>query len=103
MDILIKRLRAYIIDLIIVILILIIIALLAHPNFTNYQNELNNLSSEYFEGKISFRHSGLSPIDGDVDECVGTSMKDQLEHFHRSLVLHGWKDTHKPESWLEAF
>ncbi len=53
MDILIKRLRAYIIDLIIVILILIIIALLAHPNITNYQNELNNLSSEYFKGKIS--------------------------------------------------
>ena len=61
------------------------------------------LVDENFEGKISFRHSGLSPIDGDVDEYVGTSMKDQLEHFHRSLVLHGWKDTHKPESWLEAF
>ena len=59
------------------------------------------LVDEIFEDRICFRHSGLSPID--EDKFVGTSMKDQLEHFHRSLVLHGWKDTHKPQSWLEAF
>ncbi|MBO6128708.1 MAG: ATP-binding protein, partial [Pseudobutyrivibrio sp.] len=59
------------------------------------------LVDETFEDRICFRHSGLSPID--EDKFVGTSMKDQLEHFHRSLVLHGWKDTHKPQSWLEAF
>ena len=30
-------------------------------------------------------------------------MKNQLEHFHRSLQLNGWKDASKPKSWLEAF
>ena len=61
------------------------------------------LVDENFEGRICFRHSGLSPIDEDEDKYVGTSMKDQLGHFHRSLVLYGWKDARKPESWLEAF
>lgn len=61
------------------------------------------LVDENFEGRICFRHSGLSPIYENEDKVTGTSMKDQLEHFHRSLVLHGWKDTRKPESWLEAF
>lgn len=61
------------------------------------------LVDESFEGRISFRHSGLSPIDESEDKFVGNRMKDQLEHFHRSLVLYGWKDARKPESWLEAF
>ncbi len=61
------------------------------------------LVDENFEGRICFRHSGLSPIDENEGTVVGTSMKDQLEHFHRSLILHGWRDTRKPESWLEAF
>ena len=61
------------------------------------------LVDENFEGRICFRHSGLSPIDENEDKIAGNSMKDQLDHFHRSLVLYGWKDTRKPESWLEAF
>ena len=54
MDILMKRLKAYTIDLCIVIFILSIIALIYHPDITNYQNRLNNLSKEYIEGQITF-------------------------------------------------
>ena len=61
------------------------------------------LVDECFEGRICFRHSGLSPIDEKEDVAIATRMRDQLEHFHRSLVLHGWKDARKPGSWLEAF
>ena len=61
------------------------------------------LVDECFEGKICFRHSGLSPIDENELRSVGTGMKDQLDHFHRSLQQSGWKDDRKPVSWLEAF
>ena len=61
------------------------------------------LVDESFEGRICFRHSGLSPIDESEDKFEGNRMKDQLEHFYRSLVLYGWKDARKPGSWLEAF
>lgn len=61
------------------------------------------LVDECFEGRICFRHSGLSPIDENEVKSVGTGMRNQLEHFHRSLQLNGWKDASKPKSWLEAF
>ena len=61
------------------------------------------LIDEAFEGKISFRHSGLSPIDDRDATVKGTAMKDQLLHFHRSLMMHGLKDNRIPTSWLEAF
>ena len=61
------------------------------------------LIDETFENRICFRHAGLSPIDDNERTAKKSRMKDQLEHFHRSLVLHGYKGTRKPESWLEAF
>ncbi len=60
------------------------------------------LIDETFEGRISFRHAGLSPID--ETQATSTSrMKDQLEHFYRNLVNQGFQGKKRPESWLEAF
>ncbi|MBR2833317.1 MAG: RDD family protein [Bacilli bacterium] len=49
-----KRVKAYIIDLIIVLLVLSAIALIYHPDITAYQAKLNSLSLDYRSGKISF-------------------------------------------------
>ena len=61
------------------------------------------LVDETFENRISFRHAGLSPIDGDDKDANGSRMRDQLEHFYRSLTVHGYKGTGRPKSWLDAF
>lgn len=63
------------------------------------------LIDEVFAGKFAFRHAGLSPID---DRYAGASkrksrQKDQLTHFHRSLVLSGMAGAKVPATWLEAF
>lgn len=63
------------------------------------------LIDEAFENRISFRHSGLSPID-DKKKADGkrqSRMKDQLAHFYRSLLEYGSSATKAPKSWLEAF
>lgn len=54
------------------------------------------LIDQVFEDKITFRHSGLSPIES-------STMKEQLVHFHRSLKQFGWGDERVPTSWQEAF
>ena len=59
------------------------------------------LVEETFGNRITFRHAGLSPIDG-VHRSRGR-MKDQLLNFHRSLVLSGADNAKMPQSWLEAF
>lgn len=57
------------------------------------------LIEELFRDKFAFRHAGLSPL-----ELKGTGqLKDQLEQFYYSLLMHGMKKSHRPESWLEAF
>ena len=58
------------------------------------------LIDEALHGKITFRHAGLSPI-----ECADKQnmLKKQLKHFYNSLLLHGMKKSHVPQSWLEAF
>lgn len=57
------------------------------------------LVDETFEGRITFRHAGLSPI-----EQTGSGiLKLQLEHFYNSLELHGMEKCDKPTSWLDAF
>ncbi len=64
------------------------------------------LVDSVFAGRITFRHSGLSPLDDRyADESVRKSrMKDQLKHFAQSLMLQGLLKTGtKPSSWLEAF
>ena len=63
------------------------------------------LVDETFEGKITFRHAGLSPIDDTPLSSTRrkSRMKDQLRHFHRSLAMQGLEGAKIPESWLEAF
>ena len=52
------------------------------------------LIDEVFEGRMIFRHSGLSPIDdlNTTDNKRKSKMKNQLDHFFRSLKLQGYKD-----------
>lgn len=59
------------------------------------------LVSEVFKGRLTFVHSGLSPI----DQVKGTNsrMKAQLRHFRDSLVLQGSEDKSILDSWLDAF
>ncbi|MBQ8706796.1 MAG: hypothetical protein IJ523_01765 [Succinivibrionaceae bacterium] len=57
------------------------------------------LVDETFSGRITFRHTGLSPADTDAKGLL----RAQLDHFYHSLVLQGMQPCHKPYSWLEAF
>lgn len=64
------------------------------------------LIDEVFEDRICFRHSGLSPADDEAEKTESkrnSKMKEQLEHFHRSLIEYGSKAEKAPKSWLEAF
>ncbi len=63
------------------------------------------LIDEVFSDRMTFHHAGLSPIDDrySTKDRKRGRMKDQLEHFYRSLVLCGAEKDRKPESWLEAF
>lgn len=58
------------------------------------------LVDETFSGRITFRHAGLAPEDQKND--IG-QLKNQLEHFYKSLLLHGMEECDKPKSWLDAF
>ena len=57
------------------------------------------LVNETFKDRITFRHTGLSPIE---IQNAG-ALKAQLEHFYLSLQMQGLKGEKKPKSWLEAF
>ncbi len=64
------------------------------------------LVDEVFADRITFRHSGLSPVDDRyADETKRKSrLKDQLRHFSRSLTIQNMgKEGKPPESWLDAF
>lgn len=68
------------------------------------------LVDEVLEGKITFRHAGLSPIEQEQGEksledakVRRSLMKLQLKHFYMSLLGHGMKKSHCPTSWIEAF
>jgi len=65
------------------------------------------LIDEALEGKFTFRHAGLSPIETekkDLNERQKANiLKQQLKHFYMSLLLHGMKKSHQPTSWQEAF
>jgi len=59
------------------------------------------------EGKITFRHAGLSPLEQE-DEIKNrtpktNAMKRQLKHFYETLQMHGMRKSHCPTSWSEAF
>ena len=55
------------------------------------------LINEVFEGKITFRHAGLSPIESDA-ESADSPLKKQLKHFYNSLILQGMKKSKCPEN-----
>ena len=58
------------------------------------------LIDEALKDKITFRHSGLSPVD---EQNNKNGLKEQLRHFYLSLQLQGMKKSKCPSSWLEAF
>ena len=60
------------------------------------------LIDEVFNNKITFRHAGLSPIGTDMVNA-SNNMKEQLRHFHQSLMLQGMEAGTPPKSWLDAF
>ncbi|MBQ8094840.1 MAG: AAA family ATPase [Clostridia bacterium] len=62
------------------------------------------LIDEVFRSEITFRHAGLSPIGIDIENASKKShMKEQLRHFHQSLMMQGMEGCEPPESWLDAF
>ena len=58
------------------------------------------LVDETLKERITFRHSGLSPVD---EQNHKNGLKEQLKHFYLSLQLHGMKRSRCPSSWLDAF
>ena len=56
------------------------------------------LIDETFRDKITFRHAGLSPVEGNKSGQT----RDQLEQFYYSLLRYGMKKSHRPATWLEA-
>lgn len=58
------------------------------------------LIDEALKGNITFRHSGLSPIDTISHK---NNLREQLKHFYLSLQMQGMKKSKCPSSWLEAF
>jgi len=58
------------------------------------------LVDETLKDRITFRHSGLSPVD---EQNHKNGLKEQLRFFYLSLQLHGMKKSKCPSSWLEAF
>ena len=58
------------------------------------------LVDETFGDRITFRHAGLSPAEWRNKE---EALSAQLNHFYKSLKLHGLQDAECPTDWLEAF
>ena len=58
------------------------------------------LVDETLNGKITFRHAGLSPVD---EKGKANNLKQQLQHFYQSMQLQGMRKSHCPKNWLEAF
>lgn len=60
------------------------------------------LINEVFDGKITFRHAGLSPIESDSDKS-DSPLRKQHKHFYNSLILQGMKKSKCPDNWMDAF
>lgn len=60
------------------------------------------LIDNVFKGLFSFRHAGISPIDGQVGK-EGGLMAAQLAAFHKSLQRYGLDARSCPASWMDAF
>jgi len=53
-----------------------------------------------FENRITFRHSGLSPVEKREDVSF---FKEQLRSFYNSLVVQGMEPCKVPTNWFDAF
>lgn len=60
------------------------------------------LVNETFEGRITFHHAGLSPVE-DNGKGSRSPLKKQLKNFYNSLILHGMKSSKCPDNWMDAF
>lgn len=58
------------------------------------------LVDETFAGRITFRHTGLSPVDSRTDKNI---LKSQLRAFSESMVRQGLESPRCPEDWQDAF
>ena len=59
------------------------------------------LVDQTFEGRITFHHTGLSPIENrKTDDGLLSS---QLRSFHESMLRQGLEADHCPKDWMEAF
>lgn len=59
------------------------------------------LINEVFNGKMTFKHSGVSPIEN--NDKSTTPLKEQLKYFYNSLILCGMKKSKQPKDWMDAF
>ena len=50
------------------------------------------LIDSVFDGRYSFRHAGLSPVEGNKTNA----MHNQLDHFYKSLLNYGMQKCEKP-------
>ena len=57
------------------------------------------LIDETFHDRFTFRHTGLSPVEGKKQGM----MSSQLLHFYHSLKDHGLGEENEPKTWLDAF
>ncbi len=57
------------------------------------------LIDEIFQNRMTFRHAGLSPLDGEPNGIL----QEQLSHFFNSLKRYGYEENVKPTNWLDAF
>lgn len=58
------------------------------------------LIKQLFKDRITFQHTGVSPIDQEDDK---SRLKTQLESFYYALLSHGLEGYRQPKSWMEAF
>ena len=57
------------------------------------------LIKELFKDKMTFYHTGMSPMDIESSNIL----QDQLKSFYNSLVRYGWESEELPKTWLDAF
>ena len=60
------------------------------------------LIDEVFNGRIAFRHAGLSPVEL-AEHSDTRPLKQQLQAFYYALLYQGMERSHCPGDWLEAF
>jgi len=58
------------------------------------------LVNQTLKGKITFKHTGISPIDSVENRSM---LRTQLNAFYFSLLTYGFEGTSAPKSWFEAF